>query len=614
VQFQEEQDYTERFNIQSWLKLLKIAKPLHKYLVMMIVAITVTAAIDTSFPLLTGYVIDHFISAGTTEGLLPFGFGYLGLVVTQATAIFLHILFAGRVEIGVTYYVRKTAFEKLQQLSFSFYDKTAVGYLLARLGSDADRLGGTVGWALLDLLWGAIIMLGVLIAMFTINWQLALLVTAVIPPLAVLSIFFQKRILKNYREVRKINSRITGSFNEGIQGAKTTKTLVREEQNFGEFQELTSGMRKASIRASMISSVYMPLAMTLAAVASALVLWRAGVQVSEMAISFGTLSIFMSYAARFFEPVREIARIFAELQSAQAASERVLSLIETEADVADSKEIMAVYGDQFVPKKENWPQIHGEIDFEHVSFQYKGGEKVLDDFTLHVNAGDTIALVGETGSGKSTIVNLVCRFYEPTDGALKIDGTDYRERSQLWLQSHLGYVLQAPHLFSGTIRENIRYGRLDATDEEVEAAARTVDAEAFILKLEKGYDTDVGEGGNRLSTGQKQLVSFARAILADPRIFVLDEATSSIDTETEMLIQQAIATLLEGRTSFIIAHRLSTIREADRILVIQDGKITEQGTHTELLHQHGYYYDLYTNQFREEQEIGLLGGVRGNEE
>ena len=614
MQFQEEQDYTERFNIQSWLKLLKIAKPLHKYLVMMIVAITVTAAIDTSFPLLTGYVIDHFISAGTTEGLLPFGFGYLGLVVTQATAIFLHILFAGRVEIGVTYYVRKTAFEKLQQLSFSFYDKTAVGYLLARLGSDADRLGGTVGWALLDLLWGAIIMLGVLIAMFTINWQLALLVTAVIPPLAVLSIFFQKRILKNYREVRKINSRITGSFNEGIQGAKTTKTLVREEQNFGEFQELTSGMRKASIRASMISSVYMPLAMTLAAVASALVLWRAGVQVSEMAISFGTLSIFMSYAARFFEPVREIARIFAELQSAQAASERVLSLIETEADVADSKEIMAVYGDQFVPKKENWPQIHGEIDFEHVSFQYKGGEKVLDDFTLHVNAGDTIALVGETGSGKSTIVNLVCRFYEPTDGALKIDGTDYRERSQLWLQSHLGYVLQAPHLFSGTIRENIRYGRLDATDEEVEAAARTVDAEAFILKLEKGYDTDVGEGGNRLSTGQKQLVSFARAILADPRIFVLDEATSSIDTETEMLIQQAIATLLEGRTSFIIAHRLSTIREADRILVIQDGKITEQGTHTELLHQHGYYYDLYTNQFREEQEIGLLGGVRGNEE
>ncbi len=613
MQYQEEQDYNEKFKVSSWLKILKIAKPLHKYLAFMVLAISVTATIDTIFPLLTGYVIDHFITAGTTVGLGPFAVGYAALVITQASAIFLHILFAGRVEIGVTYYVRKTAFERLQQLSFSFYDKTAVGYLLARMGSDADRLGGTIGWALLDLLWGGVIMIGCLIAMFSVNWQLAILVTLVVPPLAILSIFFQKKILKNYREVRKINSRITGSFNEGIQGAKTTKTLVREEQNFGEFKELTGGMRKASIRAAMISSIYMPLAMSLAAIASALVLWRAGIMKMDMVITFGTLSIFMTYAARFFEPVREIARIFAELQSAQAASERVLSLIETESDVFDSEEIVKVYGDQFAPKKENWPDIHGDVSFEHVSFQYKGGEKVLDDFTLSVKAGETIALVGETGSGKSTIVNLVCRFYEPTEGVLKIDGVDYRERSQLWLQSHLGYVLQAPHLFSGTIRENIRYGRLEATDEEVERAARMVDAEAFILTLEKGYETDVGEGGNRLSTGQKQLVSFARAILADPRIFVLDEATSSIDTETEMTIQQAISTVLEGRTSFIIAHRLSTIREADRILVIQQGKITEQGSHLELLRKRGYYYDLYTNQFREEQEMGLLGKIAGEE-
>ena len=282
-------------------------------------------------------------------------------------------------------------------------------------------------------------------------------------------------------------------------------------------------------------------------------------------------------------------------------------MIETEPEIADTPEVIEQFGDSFHPKKENWPELKGDIEFQDVTFRYTAGEKVLSHFNLKIKAGETIALVGETGSGKSTIVNLICRFYEPTEGRILIDGVDYKERSQLWLQSHLGYVLQQPHLFSGTIRENIRYGRLDATDAEVEEAARMVDAEDFILKFEKGYDTDVGEGGNRLSIGQKQLISFARALIANPAIFVLDEATSSVDTETEQKIQEAIKKTLAGRTSFIIAHRLSTIRHADRILVIQHGEITEQGSHAELIRQKGYYYNLYTNQLREERENALLG-------
>ena len=314
----------------------------------------------------------------------------------------------------------------------------------------------------------------------------------------------------------------------------------------------------------------------------------------------------MTYAMQIFEPISNIARRFAEMQQAQAAAERVITLLETEPEIADTPEVIEEYGDSFHPKKENWPKIHGDIEFDHVTFRYTGGEKVLDDFSLQIKAGQNIAIVGETGSGKSTIVNLICRFYEPTEGEIKIDGVDYRKRSQLWLQSNLGYVLQTPHLFSGTVRDNIRYGRLEATDEEVETAARLVNAEEFILALENGYDTDVGEGGNRLSTGQKQLISFARAMIANPAIFILDEATSSVDTETEQKIQAAIQTALSGRTSFIIAHRLSTIRSADRILVLQDGKIIQSGTHRELLGCQGYYRDLYTNQFRDERQRSLL--------
>jgi len=604
----EEQDYSKRFDWGLWKSLLRFAKPYRGQLLSLALLMVIVAGIDAAFPMLTRYATDNFIVPGTLEGIWWFAAAYGILVVLQGINIFLLISKAGRIEMGLVYDIRRSGFKRLQELSFSYYDKTPVGWIMARMTSDAGRLGETISWSLVDITWSVAVMLIVMAAMLVMNFKLALVALSVVPFLGAASLYFQKRILKGYRDVRKINSKITGAFNEGIMGAKTTKTLVREERNLEEFRELTGNMRRSSIRVAIFSSIYMPVVMALGGIGSGLALWVGGSSAIADAISYGTLIAFITYTIQFFEPISQLARIFAEVQSAQASAERVISMINTQPEIEDSPEIREAFGDAFNPKKDNWPVIHGDVVFENVTFAYKDGEKVLDSFNLHVRPGETIALVGETGSGKSTIVNLICRFYEPTEGRILIDGVDYRERSQLWLQSNLGYVLQSPHLFSGTIRDNIRYGRLDATDEEIAEAARLVNAVGFISRLEKGYDTEVGEGGSRLSTGEKQLISFARAILANPRIFVLDEATSSIDTETEQIIQAAISKVLEGRTSFIIAHRLSTIRSADRILVIEDGRVIEEGNHQQLLKLRGHYYRLYTNQFMEEEEARIMNG------
>ncbi|HPJ24368.1 MAG TPA: ABC transporter ATP-binding protein, partial [Bacillota bacterium] len=392
--------------------------------------------------------------------------------------------------------------------------------------------------------------------MFIINPLLALVTIAVLPIMTVVSIFFRKYILKAYRSIRKVNSKITGSYNEGITGALTTKTLVLEEPNFDDFNDLTSDMRSQSIRAAMIQGLYFPTMLFLITIGIALVYIVGGNLVLQTSISIGTLYLFTSYVWQFFDPVNNIATIYANFQQAQASAERIVSLTQVEPDIKDTPEVIEKYGTLFDYKKENWEPIKGNIEFKDVSFKYQVGEQILKNFNLKVEAGQSIALVGHTGAGKTTIVNLICRFYEPTQGSIKIDGIDYRKRSMGWLHSNLGYVLQDPHLFSGSVMENIRYGHLEATDEEVIAAAKAVEAHEFIMKFEKGYDTECGEGGSRLSVGQKQLVSFARAILADPKILILDEATSSVDTETEKAIQVAISKLLEGRTSIIVAHRL----------------------------------------------------------
>lgn len=602
----EEQDYSKKFDLDLWKQLLRHAGKYRRQLVLLGIVMVIVAAIDAVFPLLNRWAIDAFIVPGRAEGLWRLIATYAGVITVQAVNVYLLIMMAGRVEIGLTYDLRNTGFRRLQELSFSYYDKTPVGWIMARMTSDAQRLGEAISWGIVDIVWGGIMMLAIAGAMLVMNWQLGLLVLSVIPPLALISMYFQKRILAAHREVRKTNSKISGAYNEGIMGAKTTKTLVREQANLGDFQQLTGTMRRAGVRVATFSGLYLPLVLTLGSIGTGLAVWSGGTGVIAGVITYGTLVAFISYTVQFFEPVREVARVLAELQSAQASAERLLSLINTEPEIRDSPAIIEQYGTEFDPKRAAWPQVTGEIEFRNVGFQYKDGERVLRDFNLRVDAGQTVALVGETGSGKSTIVNLACRFYEPTEGRILIDGVDYRERSILWHESHLGYVLQQPHLFSGTIRENIRYGRLEATDEEVEHAAQLVNADSFVGRMEQGYDSEVGEGGSLLSTGEKQLVSFARAIIADPPFFVFDEATSSIDTEAEKLIQDAVQKVLLNRTSFIIAHRLSTIKSADRILVIDDGRIVEDGTHADLLEQHGTYYRLYTSQFLEEEEDHLL--------
>lgn len=602
----QEQDYNKRLDFALWLKLFSHIRPYKKYIIKLSIVMIGVGGIDVAFPLMTRYAIDNFVLKGTLQGLWLFAAVYFLLVLLQVLNVRLLVLYGGKIETSMVYDIRRKGFDKLQQLSFSYYDKTPVGWMMARMTSDVQRLGDTIAWGLVDMVWGFTMMTGIAVVMCLTNIKLALVSLSVVPLLAMVSVYFQQKILMAQRKVRKLNSRVTGAFNEGISGAKTTKVLVREAENLREFKELTFDMYKASVQSAMYSAVYLPVVMTLGSIGTGLSLWYGGREVLLQSISYGTLVLFISYTIQFFEPVRELARIFSELQSAQASAERVLSLIDTELEITDSEEVLSSYGDVFNPKKENWPQIEGNITFKEVSFYYKDGEKVLEDFNLDIKAGESIALVGETGSGKSTIVNLICRFYEPVKGEILIDGVNYKERSQLWLQSNIGYVLQTPHLFSGTIKDNILYGKLDASEEEVRQAAKLVNAHDFIMKLEKGYDTEVGEGGSRLSTGEKQLISFARAVLADPKIFILDEATSSIDTETEKIIQDAIQKVLKGRTSFIIAHRLSTIRAADRILVINDGKVVEEGNHSTLMSRKGYYYRLYTNQFIEEQENEIL--------
>ena len=571
-------------------------------MLLLILTNIIISVVDVLLPLFQRYAVDHFIEQRSLAGFQTFIAGYVVVIVLQVLSFVFYTLSAMKMEMHMGRDLKKACFVHLQTLSFSYYTVTPGGYILARVMSDTNKISAITAWDMVDILWALTYVLSAFISMAILDLRLALLVMIIVPIIAVLTTYFQKKILFWNRKVRAINSRLTGAYNEGIMGAKTSKTLVIEDKNTEEFSELTEEMRSASVRAAGLNALYIPLVMLASSAATAIVLVRGGDMVLEHGMLIGTLSAFTTYAVSIFEPIQQMARVLANIISVQPNIERVMGLLDQKPNIVDSPAVIEKYGDSFHPKKENWEEIRGDIEFDDVSFRYPDGEEeVLSHFSLKIPAGTTVAIVGETGAGKSTLVNLACRFFEPTSGRILIDGVDYRERSQLWLHSRLGYVLQNPHLFSGTVMENIRYGRLDATDEEVRAAAKAVSADTVVEHLENGYDSDVGEGGDKLSTGEKQLVSFARAVLADPAIFVLDEATSSIDTQTEQLIQNATLNLLKGRTSFLIAHRLSTIRQADLILVVKDGKIVEQGKHEELLKKGGYYHDLYSKQFQQEE-------------
>ena len=594
----QEQEYNKPFDLKVWKKMLPFLRPYYVNLFIVIVLNIVMALIDISMPLFQRYTIDHYIGGGTLEGIGWFTLLYTAAIVFQTMVVIISTRQSMFIEMKTNRDMKRACFVHLQTLSFSFYNVTPIGYLIARVMSDTGRISGMLAWGLMDVMWSLVYVLGVFIAMLMLNWKLALLVMLIVPLIAILTAYFQNKILHWNRKTRRINSQITGAFNEGISGARTSKTLVIEEHNINDFKSLTADMRQASIKTQVLSAIYIPSIMFLSSVATALVLTRGGYLSMQGLMEIGTLSAFTSYAVGIFEPIQQIARILADIISAQANIERVCGLLEEVPVIQDTPDVVEKYGDNFVGKTENWEPIRGDIEFRDVTFRYPdGNENILEHFNLKIPAGTTVAIVGETGAGKSTLVNLACRFFEPTEGTILIDGRDYRERSQLWLHSNIGYVLQNPHLFSGTIKENIRYGRLDATDAEIEAAAKAVSADTVVKKLENGYDSDVGEGGDRLSTGEKQLISFARAVLADPAIFVLDEATSSIDTQTEQRIQNAIARLLQGRTSFLIAHRLSTVRNSKAIMVLEQGRIIERGDHEQLIAAKGQYYQLYTGAF-----------------
>lgn len=604
---EEEQFTSEKLDVGLWKKILKMLLENKKNLFLALFFVLLEAVIGVILPVLNRYAIDVFYQGhGSTEAIIKFTLLYGGLVAFQAFLIYEFIYRSGLIEMDISYQIRQNVMEKLQTLPFSYYDKTPTGWIMARMTSDVSRLSEILSWSFNDLVWGFLVMMMLLIVMFTVNWKLALIILVIVPMVYFVSAWFQKRILQNYRSVRAENSKITHGFSEGITGAKTTKTMGLEAIHYSEFKNNTMAMRSKSIHAVILSALYMPLITLISSLGNAGIIYVGGNMALQGVIQIGTLILFTQYAERFFEPLRNISNVFAQLQMAQASAERVLSLLEEDSTLVDRPDVIEKYGTILNPNESVYEPIIGDIEFKDVDFYYQASEPILNKFNLTVQPKQRIALVGETGSGKSTIVNLICRFYEPISGSILIDGVDYRERSIGWLHSHLGYVLQAPHLFSGSVRDNIAYGKPDASDEDVIKASKLVDAHRFIMELEDGYQTDVGEGGNRLSTGQKQLISFARAILVDPSIFILDEATASIDTETEAIIQNAVETVLKEKTSFIIAHRLSTIVNADRILVIDKGQILEDGNHHSLMSQKGRYYELYMNQFNEKNQTNMM--------
>ncbi len=583
----EEEEFSTQFNGGTLLRILGLVRPHWRWVAGFIVAIAVVAFLEAYFTLLSKRIIDEGIIAGDRDRLIALMIEYGLLMIVMSAFVFVFIYLCGVLGQRVVYDMRKRMFDHMQTLSFSYFDRTPIGWLMSRVTSDSERIADLVTWGMLDVTWAVLTVVTALAFMFTINWQLTLIVMLMLPVLIYVAIWFKQRILAEYRITRKINSKITGALNENITGVRVVKALGREKANLHEFDDLTGSMFRSAFRAAWLSALFLPIVQIISAVAVMAVIWYGGINIGST-LTIGGIQAFVSYITFMMWPVQDLARVYAQMQQSIASAERVFSLMDAQPDLVDR------------PGATDPGTLRGEIEFRDVEFYYEPNKPVLRSFNLTVKPGETIALVGPTGHGKSTIVNLVCRFYEPKGGQVLINGQDYTTMTMHGIHSRIGMVLQTPHLFSGTIRENIRYGRLDATDDEVIEAAKLAGADHFIMSLENGYDEEVGEGGVLLSVGQKQLLSLARAVLADPELFIMDEATSSVDTLTEALIQQGMDNLMRDRTSFVIAHRLSTIKRADRIVVIENGQIAEIGSHAELLRQKGHYYQLYTQQFRQE--------------
>jgi ATP-binding cassette subfamily B protein len=587
----EEEEHTSQVTGPTFRRILALLRPHWRWMFGFLVLISLTAGSDALFTYINKFIIDEGIVKKSVPTLLHFASLYGGLQLIQAGMVFGFIYLAGIMGERIQYDLRGALFNHLQDLSLSYYSQNAVGRLMARVTSDTGRVSSLMTWGLLDVTWAIVSVISSTVFMLIINWKLGLIVFSIIPVLIIIAINFRKKILVEFRKSRRANSKITGEYNQNIQGVRVVKALGREDENLKEFSVLTDNMYKASYRAAWLSALFLPTVQIISAFALGAIVWYGGIQSQVGGFTVGSIHAFVSYLTFMIWPVQDLARVYAEMQHSIASAERIFKLLDTAPDVHNSPVAFPAV------------TMRGDIEFDHVHFYYQDRQPILNDFSLKVKSGETIALVGPTGGGKTTIVNLLCRFYEPKEGHIRINGNDYLEYTLQSIHSRIGIVLQTPHLFSGSIRENIRYGRLGATDDEINEASIIAGANDFITLFEKGYDQNVGEGGNLLSVGQKQLVSLARAILSNPEIFIMDEATSSVDTLTESLIQRGMVALMTGCTSFIIAHRLSTIRQADRIVVIENGGITEMGTHSDLLKLRSHYYRLYTQQFKYEKEL-----------
>lgn len=607
----EEEVFESKVDLNTWKKIIKVVFDEKKTAYLLIFFAVIMGLLDVSFALFGAYAIDTYFSKGDFQTVPLFITLFLTSTFLLGFAVWGFLNQASKIEIQTNYILRKQAFNNLQKLPFSYFDKTPHGWIMARMTSDSRRLANIISWGLIDLMWSFVLMLIIIVILFVFNIKLALIIVVSVPIMGLVAYYFRRKILIHYREARKVNSFVTQSFNEAFVGAKTTKSLAIEQQYKEDFEKLTLNLKTKTLRAVIWSSLFTPVIVLISYIVLSLIMIEGSriiLGLTTGAISIGVFYLFVDYTTRFFDPIMQSARILAQLQQAQASAERIIALIEEEATIKDSKEVLEKYGDMLNPKYENWEEIKGGITFKDVTFYYNENEVILKNFNLHLKPGTRVALVGPTGAGKTTIVNLLSRFYEPVKGEILIDGINYKERSMYWLHKKIGYVLQAPHLFTGSIYENIKYGKLDATKEEVIAASKLVGAHDFIMKTKDGYDSEVGEGGAKLSIGEKQLISFARAIIGNPEILILDEATSSIDSEKESFIQKAINQILTNKTSLVVAHRLSTIVKSDLIIYIDKGEIVEMGDHQTLIKNRGPYFNLYKNQFIEEkvQEIEEL--------
>lgn len=610
-----EEEYSQgnKFDLKEWKKIFRFLIPFKNPIIILLAASVATAFFDAAFPLMTKYAINNFIQTKSMDGLVGFTLIFILFAALQGWGSIIYSRKAIFIEMGVGRDMRYELFRHTQNLSVDYFNNTPVGFILARIMNDTNSMGGMFSWRLASIAFNMSYLAFIIISMAALSPVLALIVFVIIAILAVITWHFQKKLLGLNRKARKQNSKLTASYNENINGAQTIKSLGIETPISKEFEGVNQGMRQRTMKVQSVQRIFYPLISSIGSMSVAIVVAAAVPMIADLVIDLGTLAVFISYTFSILGPIEELTDSFNNTISLQANVERVNKLMDTQPTINDDEVVKEKYGDIYHPKKENWEPIVGDIEFENVSFRYPDSDNyVLENFNLKIKAGTSIAIVGQTGAGKSTLVNLICRFFEPTSGRILIDGTDYKNRSLLWLESNLSYVLQSPHLFSGTIEENIKYSNPAATYEQVVAAAKKAQAHSFIEKLTEGYKTQVGQGGDKLSTGQKQLISIARALLADGKILVMDEATSSVDTQTEQLINGITNTILQGKTSFIIAHRLSTVKNADIIIVVDEGKIIEMGSHRQLLQKQGHYYELYTSQWEEQEQTEFFEKIKTN--